>query len=155
MTSNAMTVKLVSMSGTRPQLSGYQSGRGFSQRPCIRVSRPGRQSSVHFLTRAEGKASGIDPPDIRKLAEMARLEVTDEEISDWTPKLEKITEWFGALSDADVADVEPALRGSDASEGTTRADVSQTFAERNSILPSEHRNGEFVVVPKVLNEGEQ
>lgn len=156
MTSNAMSLKLGSMSGSRPQLSGYRSGRGLSQRPCIRVSRLGRHSLVQFLTRAEGKTSGIDPPDIRKLAEMARLEVTDEEISDWTPKLEKITDWFGALSDANVADIEPALRGSDASEGTTRADiVFRHFAERNSILPSEYRKGEFIAVPKVLNEGDQ
>ena len=45
-------------------------------------------------------------PDLRALAEMAAMDITDEEIADWTPKVHGIIEWFGQLRELDLSDVE-------------------------------------------------
>ena len=45
-------------------------------------------------------------PDLRALAEMAAMDITDEEIADWTPKVHGIINWFGQLRELDLSDVE-------------------------------------------------
>ena len=41
-------------------------------------------------------------PDLRELATIAALEVSDEEVADWTPKVHGILSWFGKLNDVDL-----------------------------------------------------
>ena len=45
------------------------------------------------LVRAGGSESEVPPPDVRKLAQMARMQVTDEEVEQWGPQLGKIAGW--------------------------------------------------------------
>lgn len=41
-------------------------------------------------------------PDLRELAEMSNLSLTDEEIEDFTPKVHGILNWFGKLNEVDL-----------------------------------------------------
>lgn len=49
-------------------------------------------------------------PDLRELAVMAALEVTDEEVEDWTPKVHGILNWFGELNEVDIAAVSKEVK---------------------------------------------
>ena len=46
-------------------------------------------------------------PDLRELAKMASMDISDEEVADWTPKVHEIVKWFGALREIDLSDAEP------------------------------------------------
>lgn len=49
------------------------------------------------LVRAGDSENEIPPPDVRKLAQMARMQVTEEEVEQWGPQLGKIAGWSAAL----------------------------------------------------------
>lgn len=70
---------------------------------------------VRFKSAAEGggaKGTGaLEKPDVRKLAEMAQLGITDEQVEEWGPQIESIVGWFDQLQQIDVSDVAPAMRG--------------------------------------------
>ncbi|EFN52154.1 hypothetical protein CHLNCDRAFT_15467, partial [Chlorella variabilis] len=92
----------------------------------------------------------VAPPDVRELARMAHISVTDEEVADWGPKLESIVEWFGQLQGVDVEGVPPALRADVEAQSTLRADqVRQPQGGTDLVQQAPDREGPFVRVPKI------
>ena len=93
----------------------------------------------------------IDREQVRKVAHLARLELTPEEEAQFTTQLGSILEYFEQLSELDVSDVQPTTRAIDVSN-ITREDKLQPYPERESILNSApEQEGEFFKVPKILN----
>jgi aspartyl/glutamyl-tRNA(Asn/Gln) amidotransferase C subunit len=41
-------------------------------------------------------------PNLTELADTARIKITEEELSDWEPKINAIVGWFGQLNDIDI-----------------------------------------------------
>jgi len=75
----------------------------------------GKLATVRFNSAAEGDGAKeigkLPKPDVRKLAEMAQLGITDAQLEEWGPQIEGIVGWFDQLQQIDVSDVAPALRG--------------------------------------------
>jgi Asp-tRNA(Asn)/Glu-tRNA(Gln) amidotransferase C subunit len=92
-------------------------------------------SAAAASTGGGGGGAAVQPPDVRKLAKMAQLEVTDAEVAEWGPKIERIVEWFGQLQQIDLEGVPPALRA-DVDDGDfLRDDVEVEFANRCAPPP--------------------
>lgn len=49
--------------------------------------------------------------DVRKVAKLAHLEITDEEVAIYTPQMADIVKYIEQLNELDTADVEPMLGG--------------------------------------------
>ena len=79
---------------------------------------------------AVGPAGGVAPPDVRRLAQMAHIEVTDQEVAEWGPKIESIVQWFGQLQNVDLEGVPPALRADVDGSNAFREDAPREFANR-------------------------
>jgi aspartyl-tRNA(Asn)/glutamyl-tRNA(Gln) amidotransferase subunit C len=94
----------------------------------------------------------IDREQVRKVAHLARLELTPEEEEEFTTQLGSILEYFQQLSELDVSNVPPTTRAIDVSN-VTRSDDLQPFPDREAILEgAPERENEFFKVPKILNE---
>jgi aspartyl-tRNA(Asn)/glutamyl-tRNA(Gln) amidotransferase subunit C len=94
----------------------------------------------------------IDKEQVRKVAHLARLELTPEEEEQFTTQLSSILDYFEQLSELDVSDVPPTARAIDVSN-ITRPDQLQPFSDRELILESApEQEGDFFKVPKILNE---
>ena len=93
----------------------------------------------------------IDREQVRKVAHLARLELTPEEEEQFTVQLGSILDYFEQLSELDVSNVQPTARAIDVSN-ITREDELQSYPDREAILSSapEHE-GDFFKVPKILN----
>ncbi len=74
----------------------------------------------------------IDRDQVRKVANLARLELTDEEEAQMTTQLSGILEYFQQLSELDTTDVPPTTRAIDVSN-VTRADALQAYPNREAI----------------------
>ena len=92
--------------------------------------------------------------DIRKIAKLAHLEVSDREVEMYDPQMKSIVEYIEQLNELETDNVEPMLGGMTA-EGelteTSRDDVPHVSLEQNEALgqaPSAVA-GHFQV-PKVL-----
>ncbi|HIK05894.1 MAG TPA: Asp-tRNA(Asn)/Glu-tRNA(Gln) amidotransferase subunit GatC [Trichormus sp. M33_DOE_039] len=93
----------------------------------------------------------IDREQVRKVALLARLELTSEEEEQFTTQLGSILEYVEQLSELDVTNVPPTARAIDVSN-VTREDELQPYPEREAILNNApEQEGEFFKVPKILN----
>ncbi|MEY3223784.1 MAG: hypothetical protein RLZZ203_2640 [Cyanobacteriota bacterium] len=93
----------------------------------------------------------IDSELVRKVANLARLELTAEEEAKFTTQLGSILDYVEQLNELDVTNVQPTTRAIDVSN-VTREDILQPYLERNAILNSApQQEGDFFRVPKILN----
>lgn len=96
----------------------------------------------------------IDREQVRKVALLARLDLTPAEEERFTSQLGSILDYFEQLSELDVSDVPPTARAIDVSN-VTRSDTLQPYPERESILESApEQEGDYFKVPKILNAEE-
>ncbi|ESR63992.1 glutamyl-tRNA(Gln) amidotransferase subunit C [Citrus sinensis] len=54
--------------------------------------------------------SSLEPPDVPRLAQTARISLTPHEVEEFAPKIRQVIDWFGQLQDVDLDSVDPALR---------------------------------------------
>lgn len=92
--------------------------------------------------------------DVRKIAKLAHLEITDEEVAIYTPQMANIVKYVEQLNELDTDDIEPMLGGLTV-EGEATVSIrpdeirtSFTHGEALSEAPS-GVSGHFQV-PKVL-----
>jgi aspartyl-tRNA(Asn)/glutamyl-tRNA(Gln) amidotransferase subunit C len=96
----------------------------------------------------------IDREQVRKVANLARLELTPEEEEQMTAQLSGILEYFQQLSELDTTDVPPTTRAIDVSN-VTRPDELQPYSDREGLLQeAPEQDGDFFKVPKILQAEE-
>ncbi len=92
--------------------------------------------------------------DVRKIAKLAHLEITDEEVALYTPQMNDIVAYVEQLNELDTEAVEPAIGGltpeGEAAE-TSRKDVPHESLGQKAALEEAPSavEGHFQV-PKVL-----
>jgi aspartyl-tRNA(Asn)/glutamyl-tRNA(Gln) amidotransferase subunit C len=64
--------------------------------------------------------------DVRKIAQLAHLEISDEEVEIYTPQMANIVAYVEQLNELDTESVEPALGGLTPEGEATRADRDDT-----------------------------
>lgn len=94
----------------------------------------------------------IDLEQVRKVAHLARLELTSEEEEKFTTQLSSILDYFEQLSELDTSDVPPTTRAIDVSN-VTRPDELQPDPNRDGILAcAPDQDGDFFKVPQIISE---
>ncbi|MBD1937826.1 Asp-tRNA(Asn)/Glu-tRNA(Gln) amidotransferase subunit GatC [Microcoleus sp. FACHB-68] len=94
----------------------------------------------------------IDRDQVRKVAHLARLELTAEEEEQFTTQLGSILDYFEQLSELNTENVLPTTRVIDVSN-VTRPDDLQPYPYREEILScAPDQEGEFFKVPKIIGE---
>lgn len=92
----------------------------------------------------------IDTDQVRKVANLARLEMTATEEEQMTAQLSSILEYFQQLSELETTDVPPTTRAIDVSN-VTRSDQLQPYEDREALLGgSPEQDGDFFKVPQIL-----
>ena len=94
----------------------------------------------------------LDKEEVRKVAHLARLELTPEEEEKLTAKLSSILDYFEQLSELDTSDVPPTTRAIDVSN-VTRPDELKPVPNLEEILEcAPDRDGNFFKVPQIMSE---
>lgn len=92
----------------------------------------------------------IDLEQVRKVASLARLELSDAEQQQFTGQLNSILDYVQQLDELDTEGVEPTTRAIEVSN-ITRPDRLEVFAGREEILESApDREEDFFKVPKIM-----
>ena len=93
----------------------------------------------------------LSQKDIRQIAHLARLEVSDDEIADYVDKLSQIIDLVDQLQQADTTDVVPMAHPSDMSQRLRADEVSETnqreLFQRNASAVTDG----LYRVPKVID----
>ena len=99
----------------------------------------------------EGKNDKID---VAYVAELARLELTDEEKAVFQPQLESIVKYVEKISEVDVEGIEPMMHGK-ALVNAFREDVVRSSMSREAALANAPaRVGDEFLLPKIVEGAE-
>lgn len=95
----------------------------------------------------------ISKEEVKKIAELARIEIPDSQLEKYQKELSAILEFVGTLSSADTADIAP-IKQITWLEGVFRKDQDRNLLDQKSghdlvKQAPEHRDG-YVVVPEVI-----
>lgn len=92
--------------------------------------------------------------DIRKIAKLAHLEISDEEVAIYTPQMVDIIKYVEQLNELDITDIEPMLGGlTDEGQATQtiREDtVVDSLGQTNALDQAPSSVAGHFQVPKVL-----
>lgn len=75
----------------------------------------------------------LSPEDVRKLALLARLEISDDEVEHLGPQLQAILGFVAQLSELDTSDVEPMTTALDV-DNRWRSDTRMPGLDREAAL---------------------
>ncbi|XP_057776158.1 glutamyl-tRNA(Gln) amidotransferase subunit C, chloroplastic/mitochondrial [Salvia miltiorrhiza] len=94
----------------------------------------------------------LEPPDVPRLAEKARISLSPKQVEEFAPKIRQVVDWFGQLQAVDLQSIEPAIRA-DTEGDNLRDDVPQVFDNRDAIIAAvPNYEDSYIKVPKVLNK---
>lgn len=94
----------------------------------------------------------INPDQVHKVANLARLEMTAVEEEQFAGQLSSILEYFQQLSELGTDNVPPTTRAIDVSN-VTRPDDLKPYSDREAILKeAPDPDGDYFRVPKILSE---
>ena len=97
--------------------------------------------------------SPITEQDVRHVAKLSRLKLTEAEVVDFTRQLGRVLEYTAKLQELDVEGVEPMAHPTDLTD-CLREDVpGQRMTTEEALANACESDAPFFKVPKVLGEG--
>jgi aspartyl-tRNA(Asn)/glutamyl-tRNA(Gln) amidotransferase subunit C len=93
----------------------------------------------------------IDHAEVRRIARLARLELTDEQVSQFAVQLSRILEYFEQLDEVDTEGVEPLAHPLPITDVTRDDEPRAGLSGEAALANAPQREGEFFRVPAVLD----
>jgi aspartyl-tRNA(Asn)/glutamyl-tRNA(Gln) amidotransferase subunit C len=88
--------------------------------------------------------------DVRYVADLVRLKLTDDEIAELQPQLDHVLSYIEQLNEVNVDGIEPTAHAS-AVYNVFRADVARdTFTQEQATANAPHSGSGLFIVPKVV-----
>jgi aspartyl-tRNA(Asn)/glutamyl-tRNA(Gln) amidotransferase subunit C len=94
--------------------------------------------------------SRISVDDVRKVAQLARLDLPEDKIATYTGQLESILEYVGQLESIDTKGVPETTRAVEVTNVTREDGVTPTPVREDILNQAPQREGDFFRVPKIL-----
>ena len=93
----------------------------------------------------------IDEKITLKIASLAKLELTEQEVKEYSKDLTNILKWMEELREVDVSNVDP-ITSVTKNELYEREDIasSNTVEQEKILLNAPEKVGEYFTVPKVI-----
>jgi aspartyl-tRNA(Asn)/glutamyl-tRNA(Gln) amidotransferase subunit C len=97
-------------------------------------------------------AETIDETQVRKVARLARLELTEEEVAEFTGQLSAILDYVEKMNELNTNDVEPLAHCLPISNVFRRDCVKESLGTEKALANAPQRDGDFFKVPKILDD---
>ena len=94
----------------------------------------------------------IDESQVRKVAKLARLELANSEIEEFTVQLSAILDYVEKMNELDTTDVEPLAHCLPISNVFRNDSIKASLGTEKTLANAPQRDGEFFKVPKILEE---
>jgi aspartyl-tRNA(Asn)/glutamyl-tRNA(Gln) amidotransferase subunit C len=141
--------RMLSLSFT--SLSRASSSLRSGTRICSTSSGKNSSSSERPTTTSTSTQEQLPRPDLRKLAELAKVSLTDDQIKDFQPKVDRVVDWFAQLQEVDLGDSE--IKDFEvvdmAGRADLREDVPQEYENREALFSQNtEMEGDYFKLPK-------
>ena len=94
----------------------------------------------------------INEGQVRKVAKLARLELTEEEVEEFTGQLSAILDYMAKLNELDTTNVEPLAHCLPIINVLREDQVKESLGTKATLANAPQRDGDFFKVPKILDE---
>ncbi|MBP7049404.1 MAG: Asp-tRNA(Asn)/Glu-tRNA(Gln) amidotransferase subunit GatC [Phycisphaerae bacterium] len=94
----------------------------------------------------------IDAEQVRKVAKLARLALTDAEIEEFTGQLGAILGYVEKMNELDTTGVEPLAHCLPISNAFRADEVRESLGTETTLANAPDRDGSFFRVPKILED---
>ena len=98
-------------------------------------------------------AERIDESQVRKVAKLARLQLTDAEVGEFTGQLSAIIGYVEKMNELDTENVEPLAHCLPISNVFRQDRVKESLGTEKALSNAPQRDGGFFKVPKILDDG--
>ena len=88
--------------------------------------------------------------DVGYVAELARLELTEDEKAVFQPQLEDIVKYVEKISEVDVSGVEPMLHGRSLVNAFREDEVGESMPAETALANAPARVGDEFLLPKIV-----
>jgi len=97
-------------------------------------------------------AKKIDQAQVRKVAKLSRLELTEAEVEEFTGQLSAILDYVEKMNELDTDNIEPLAHCLPISNVFRRDCVKESLGTEKTLGNAPQRDGEFFKVPKILDD---
>ena len=94
----------------------------------------------------------IDQTQVRKVAKLARLDLSDTEVDEFSSQLSAIIEYVEKMNKLDTDNVEPLAHCLPLSNCFREDVVKESLGTEKTLANAPQRDGEFFKVPKILDD---
>lgn len=94
----------------------------------------------------------IDQAEVRKVAKLARLDLTDAEVEEFTGQLVAILDYVKTMNRLDTKDVEPLAHCLPVGNCFREDVVQPSLGADRALANAPDRDGDFFKVPKILED---
>jgi len=97
-------------------------------------------------------AKKIDEKQVRKVAKLSRLELTEAEIDEFTSQLSAILDYVEKMNELDTDNVEPLAHCLPISNVLREDCAKESLGTEKALANAPQRDGGFFKVPKILDD---
>jgi len=94
----------------------------------------------------------IDEAQVRKVAKLARLELANSEIEEFTVQLSAILDYMEKMNELDTTGVEPLAHCLPISNVFRDDSIKTSLGTEKTLANAPQQDGEFFKVPKILDD---
>ena len=98
-------------------------------------------------------AERIDESQVRKVAKLSRLALTDAEVAEFTGQLSAILGYVAKMNELGTENVEPLAHCLPISNVFRPDRVEESLGTEKALANAPQRDGDFFKVPKILDGG--
>ncbi len=92
----------------------------------------------------------IDPDQVRRIARLARINLTTDELKEFAGQLSDILNYVDQLNELDTEGVEPTTHPLKISNVFRQDQIGESLSNDQALANAPQRHGDFFAVPKVL-----
>jgi len=97
-------------------------------------------------------AEKIDQQQVRKVAKLSRLQLTEQEVEEFAGQLSAILEYVEKLNELDTTNVEPLAHCLPISNVFRADEVKESLGTEKTLANAPRKDGDFFKVPKILDD---
>ncbi|MCA9073966.1 MAG: Asp-tRNA(Asn)/Glu-tRNA(Gln) amidotransferase subunit GatC [Planctomycetaceae bacterium] len=97
--------------------------------------------------------SELSADDVKKVASLARLKLSPEEIARYQEQLDNVLSYVHRLDEVDTADVEPMAHAVEVVNVFRRDEPRASLDREQALANAPQSDGQYFLVPAILDEG--
>ncbi|MFZ1517828.1 MAG: Asp-tRNA(Asn)/Glu-tRNA(Gln) amidotransferase subunit GatC [Ignavibacteriaceae bacterium] len=94
----------------------------------------------------------VTKKDVEKIAELARLKFTDEELENFTPQMNEILSYMDKLNELDTENVKPLSHPVEQTNVFREDELKPSISTEDALKNAPDKNEHHFKVPKVIGD---